>query len=535
MSTSRKYTHYKGLKAYLDVVSKNSRLDTLFSSVVNSTNMVNEIDYKMNEIKIDKTWVNKIKEYLPYVSLCISEDRKFMRNLGEDVKIEKVKKVGRESFTDLAKNSKKIEKFDPYDVTKIQPKEILVTQKLDDYGIYENKFLYLLIVTIKSFIDMRFSKIEHARNQVIITTKLKNKTSNSDGEFSYEFNINDVRFAKADIDENDENIKILSEILSIKTEINKFLNTNLIQEVSKLGLIKPPINHTNVLKNDVNFIKALELFEFLMGYEGDGFEIKEINQKFDKVSERYIKLFGYLPLLVSSLSYLEVKNLFASLEKKYLEEMDEEKANLEQFILDSIMSSELTLVKVKEYITHVNIEINDLRNELKYQEESFKKEIEALNKEMRLMEAKHEEELFKKENEIKLINEEHEKNVNELKLSFNNEKEELNKKINDLNLLYKGVKDENTELAAFIRANNILSDVSFEKGIAGEEYFNKLEEEKRAFDAFFDKKYKESVKVVKKETEANIRNDVKNNSLIKKAKALLNKTKENKEDKEDVK
>lgn len=523
MSTSRKYTHYKGLKAYLDVVSKNSKLDTVFESVINSTNMANEIDCKMNEIIIDNTWVNKIKEYIPYVSLCISEDRKFAKDLGEDVKIEMVKKVGRGSITDLAKNSKKIEKFDPYDVTKILPREILVSHKLDDYGIYENKFLYLLLVTIKSFIDIRFSKIEQARNKVIVTTKLKSNTSYSDGEFSYEFFIKDLRFDKADIDENDENIKIINDILSIKTDINKFLNTNLIQEVSKFGLIKAPIIHTNVLKNDVNFIKALELYEFLMNYEGDGYVIKETYLKFEKVSERYTKLFGYLPLLVSSLSYCEIKNLFSDLEKKYLEEIDDEKKNLEQYILDCINIKELSLIKIKEYINHVNIEINDLRNEAKYQEESFKRQINELNKEIYMMEDRHREELFKKENEIKKIKDESFKEIEKLTLSFNNENSKLNSQINDLDILNKKIKEENFQLNSLIKAHKILSNPSLDEGIAGEEYFNKLEEEKRAFDAFFEKKYKETVKIVRKEIIKNIKKEVDENSIFNKNKSLNDK------------
>ena len=160
--SGRRYTQYKNFKIYTDSVNKNEKLLSAYEKIKTSTRSKNEFEIKINDVVIDEVWVKTIEELLPYVSAAISEDRRFIRNQSETLPVEKTKRVSRETVIDLSVNSQNIRKIKEND--EIEPSKLLVVEKLDDYSIYENKFLVYLLKLLKSFIDIRFEKIKEAKS-----------------------------------------------------------------------------------------------------------------------------------------------------------------------------------------------------------------------------------------------------------------------------------------------------------------------------------------------------------------------------------
>jgi chromosome segregation ATPase len=101
---------------------------------------------------------------------------------------------------------------------------------------------------------------------------------------------------------------------------NMLLMTPLMKEVAKAPVISPPITRTNVLRMDNNFKYAVELYDYLAAYEGDGYTIehKDVQQKpFEDALE------GEIDELVAITSYLTYKYGSESgklLEERYLAE-----------------------------------------------------------------------------------------------------------------------------------------------------------------------------------------------------------------------
>ena len=94
---------------------------------------------------IDEDWVKNIEEGLVYVEKAIREDRQFIRTEGEVVQIEKVKKVSKASIEHLSRHSNfitRVPKDNPNDVI---PDKLYIVEKLSDYLVYENRFLFLLL------------------------------------------------------------------------------------------------------------------------------------------------------------------------------------------------------------------------------------------------------------------------------------------------------------------------------------------------------------------------------------------------------
>ena len=64
------------------------------------------------------------------------------------------------------------------------------------------------------------------------------------------------------------------------------LETDLMVQVAKTPMIKPPIVKTNVLKMNNNFKHALALYDYVASYKGLGFTYKEVNTDFAPYSEK---------------------------------------------------------------------------------------------------------------------------------------------------------------------------------------------------------------------------------------------------------
>ena len=158
--SGRRYTQYKNFKIYTDSVNKNEKLLSAYEKIKTSTRSKNEFEIKINDVVIDEVWVKTIEELLPYVSAAISEDRRFIRNQSETLPVEKTKSVNSQNIRKIKENDE------------IEPSKLLVVEKLDDYSIYENKFLVYLLKLLKSFIDIRFEKIKEAKSIYENHTKL---------------------------------------------------------------------------------------------------------------------------------------------------------------------------------------------------------------------------------------------------------------------------------------------------------------------------------------------------------------------------
>lgn len=531
----RRYTQFKGIKSYKDIVIKNDKLLNAYEKIIASSKAKNEIRGKINDIKIDEDWILKIEEYLPYISSCIQEDRKFIKREGETVPIEKVKKVGRESVIDLAMHSKNIRQI--ANNGDIEPSKILIVEKLDDYSIYENKFLVFLLKYLKSFVEIRFDKIREAKSLYETKTSLTNQANLFRNTLSYTIEINDKRFRDLNLEANDKNTYLIQRIRNIEVAINQLLHTNLIESVSKTAPIKPPIQKTNVLKNDVNFARAVELYEFITNYSKPGFEIIPIETVKTELSDEYLSYFSMIPTLLAFFSYAEVKDLF----ELYEEELNKEIIELRELELEKnlrkihemIGKNELDVKLIYKYIVDMEEENKFLNDKIKKMEISHKKEIDDLTTSFK--------------NEIQLLNENHEQEINELnekyteeiktmESNFNVAIEKLNdeikilhfnynEKINELNTTIKSLNNsidelifKKKELEARLKAAFIANDTKFEENENSADYFDALETQKKIFDEYFEKKWTQVRKNILKQEKSKAIEEIKNKKAKRKEK-----------------
>lgn len=273
-------TMYRAFKGFQEQLSQDKTLARDHSLYDENTELL--LSCTKYEIEIESDWILEIDTKLEYVSKAIKEERQFIRSNGEVVPIEKAKKINKESVSHLAKHSNFITHVPEDESKNIVPDKIYMVEKLSDFSVYENRFLYMLLCYLRDFLDIRYNKINHLLSIIMGKMDLKTNLNNKNHSFNLTLQFDETRYDNEIYLISDESKALFSKIKDLSQIVNSLLETPLMVEVSKTPMIKPPITKTNVLKMNNNFKNALALYEYLVGYTKDGFVANEVINSLDE-------------------------------------------------------------------------------------------------------------------------------------------------------------------------------------------------------------------------------------------------------------
>ena len=445
---------------------------------------------KTNEKVIDMDWVEAIEEALPYIQKAIDEQRRFIKQIDNVVRIELARKTGPDSVKHLSQHTNFIAKVEGDMVT---PNKILVSEQEESFAIYENRVLMTLIRRALHFVDDKYSKMKGVPNDSYNNIKVIRSAEFDDKKVDFAFNyINESHETLADdLDVLDvSELSDFDRIRRIRTTLNEFLNTQLIREISKEPEVRPPVTQTNLLKKNPNFKKAMELWNFLDSYKRPGFEI--VGEEFAGEMTKEVKEDVYLSMAFQHFMMSIATNygLRKILHEKYEEEnirIAEETAKPEklkaaqiQARIDEVRKEEME-IRLRE-IREREKKILDLTNEvknlkvtldqkeqqiltLKGQVSALQDEIAELKKELQETKLK----LLEAEKEIERLKEENaalKAEIVELKakiVELNNKIDELNAEIDSLKARIAELEEENARQKVIIKEQQLIIEQQAEK------------------------------------------------------------------------
>lgn len=309
----------------------------------------------------------------------------------------------------------------------------------ESFAIYENRVLLTLIHKALMFVDDKYSKMKDVPND-----SYNNITMNRHLELNQQkldFSVNYVNENHENMAENldVEDIESLSDfdrIRRIRQGLNECLATPLMKEIAKEPQVKPPLTETNLLKENPNFKKAVELWSFLDTYKKQGFELvgEEYNGKMTDENKEDVYLameFQHFMMSITTNPALrkmlqekyEEENALAKEEADRPEKVKEIREREKQ-ILDlnsEIKSLKITLDQKEQQILTLKGQISALQDEL----DNTKNELKETK--LKLLEAQKEIERLKEETE-KLTAE-----ITELKETLENERESHAKQVEQMN------------------------------------------------------------------------------------------------------
>jgi len=421
--------YYRSYKYMQDMLKSDFTHNYIEEALKDGDEGKDSIFGKTNEKVIDMDWVIAIEETLPYIQKAIDEQRRFIKQAENVVRIKKAKKI-------------------------------LTVEREEGFAIYENRVLLTLIHKALMFVDDKYSKMKDVPNDSYnnITMNRHLELNQQKLDFSVNYVNENHESLAEDLDVEDiESLSDFDRIRRIRQGLNECLATPLMKEIAKEPQVKPPLTQTNLLKENPNFKKAVELWSFLDTYKKQGFELvdEEYNGKMtDENKEDVYLAMEFQHFMMSITTNPALRKM---LQEKYEEEnaLAKEEADrpekVKEMVLDAqteAVRKEETEIRLKEIrerekqILDLNSEIKSLKITLDQKEQqilTLKGQISALQDELdntknELKETKLK--LLEAQKEIERLKEEIEKltaEITELKETLENERESHAKQVEQMN------------------------------------------------------------------------------------------------------
>ncbi|MDE7373263.1 MAG: DUF2357 domain-containing protein, partial [Clostridia bacterium] len=223
-------------------------------------------DYKISQVYTKKNysteWIDTLEDCIVALDTIVRNPRKFIVIEEDIVDISLARSISVESVKHLSQHTNLISSVSK-DGTVI-PSKILNTSKEESFEIYENRFIYTLLLKIRDFIEIRSNAIKGALMQ--------SGELGVDVESEFAVNKNKVRYKMsgnanfpfdAVVKRSGGGVSDMDRINRIKSIINDFLSSPFAREMRSCALVRPPIQRTNVILKDPNFKKALVLWQYI--------------------------------------------------------------------------------------------------------------------------------------------------------------------------------------------------------------------------------------------------------------------------------
>ena len=504
-----------------------------------------------NVTTIEDDWITFTESKIKYVEAAVFENRQFIREEGEVLPIERIRKVSHSSVEHLARHSDYIEKYTEDE--DIIPSKLYTINKDTDYGVYENKFIYLLLLTLNDF-------IYRIREEIVASVKglngdfqIQRRNEILGDEIALSLKM-EFRGVNADEELSEHEASKLQRMDSLRERVNALLATPLMQIVSHEPVISSNITKTNVLTMNENFSNSLELYEYLLNYDKKPYKVDKTSEVIPLSSNITFPLLG-LELLVSLLKDSKVTDyevyrneLDASEKKKAIDELSkrieklrdkyqkdpgdyiallEDKINLlegQVGTLDALKGNLNELIVVKEALDRDNKslrkDIDNLLGKLKDIEEKLK----DVNASEDLIRSQYEDKLKEKNKEIEELRENLtkannnlssttiekqnlESKVDRLKEDLANERDKIDELIRTHDLEIEAKNKEIEELLEFKRLNEarfkgiqaMAGELLADNAEKSKEAFDELEMEYNAFTKYFNEVWEQTKKEIIKE------------------------------------
>lgn len=339
--------YYRSYKYMQDMLKSDFTHNYIEEALKDGDEGKDSIFGKTNEKVIDMDWVIAIEETLPYIQKAIDEQRRFIKQAENVVRIKKAKKI-------------------------------LTVEREEGFAIYENRVLLTLIHKALMFVDDKYSKMKDvpndSYNKITMNRHLELNQQKIDFNVNY-VNENHESLAE-DLDVEDiESLSDFDRIRRIRQGLNECLATPLMKEIAKEPQVKPPLTQTNLLKENPNFKKAVELWSFLDTYKKQGFELvgEEFNGKMtDENKEDVYLAMEFQHFMMSITTNPALRKM---LQEKYEEEnaLAKEEADRPEKVKEMVLDAQTEAVR-KEEIEKLTAEITELKQKIAEQKQKIEEQ-----------------------------------------------------------------------------------------------------------------------------------------------------------------
>ena len=268
-----------------------------------------KVKTKINQVVRDLSWVEKLEETIPYIDDVVRNPRSFIIYEEKILPVEKTKRVTKESIKHLAQNTSLIQSVD--DDGNVQPLKLLNVFKEETIDLYENRFVYSLLVNVKSFLNDQLIIMEDDitskyEKTLIYNSETDYKGDNTTLDLKLKTSYSASTTERLKEEDTNQRIRNLSEIF------DDYIGSVFAKEMFGSVPVRSPLRKTNAILKDNNLKMLVSLWEFLESYNKEEAVKKIESDKEDDTLDLNDKL-----KLTTYLDYYFLNNITKKDTEKY--------------------------------------------------------------------------------------------------------------------------------------------------------------------------------------------------------------------------
>ena len=311
-------------------------------------------DFKISQVytrkNYDNSWIGTIEDCIVSLDNIVRNPRKFIVIEEDIVDISLARSISVESVKHLSQHTNLISSVDKNGM--VIPSKILNTSKEESFDIYENRFIYTLLLKVRDFIDRRFSEIQNAllrSGEIDIAVESefsidRNKVKYKlDGAANFPFD--------AVVKKKGEGLTDVERVTHIKSIIGDFLASPFSKEMRSCALVRPPILRTNVILKNPDFKKALVLWQFIESAEKMDFTIDSVTETAEmapSLADKYRGLIFLNTVLMQSIATTRTNEEVFDKQEEVRTEADEYRTkNIDDFVPDDFPHLKMELSEIR--------------------------------------------------------------------------------------------------------------------------------------------------------------------------------------------
>lgn len=331
-------------------------------------------DFKISQVYTKKNysteWIGAIEDCIVSLDNIVRNPRKFIVIEEDIVDISLARSISVESVKHLSQHTNLISS-----VTKegmVIPSKILNTSKEESFEVYENRFIYTLLLKVKDFIDRRSAAIKSAMMQSgELGVDVESEFSVDKSKVRYKMSGNaNFPFDAVVKKSGGGGPSDIERIARINQIISDFLASPFAREMRSCALVRPPIQRTNVILKNPDFKKALVLWQYIETNEKNDYKIEtstetvEMNQI---IADKYRAMIYLNTVLMQSIANThEASDSLESAKKKQQVIVDQYVTkNIDDYVPDDFPSLKLDLSQIRTIYKKIPAENNVSMTDLK--------------------------------------------------------------------------------------------------------------------------------------------------------------------------
>ena len=354
MADKKRYDEYL---YYLGTLLKQEDFYSDFSDQIAQGKNNFQISQRFQKQIFDESWIDTLEDCIVALDTIVRNPRKFIVVEEDIVDISLARSISVESVKHLAQHTNLISS-----VTKdgmVIPSKILNTSKEESYEIYENRFIYTLLLKTKDFIGRRYNLIKQssANSDQIVVNVTSDFDLDNDSNITYTMSTT-ANMPVESVIGTEQNHSLLERVERINSIVGSFLASPFAKEMVSCALVRPPITRTNVILKDPNFKKALVLWQFIESYNKVGFEVETVTETRDlapSVAEKYRDLIYLNTLVIESMAARSEGGLIEEKELEKQKNLENEylTKNIDDFVPDDFPQLHMDLHEIRRLYTTV--------------------------------------------------------------------------------------------------------------------------------------------------------------------------------------